>query len=100
METHSPQDLETDPRFPSGKWAGYYLLQQTKNQRHPTEMCLTFDRGIMTGDGRDKVGDFVIAGEYATDSGKCHWKKSYVDQHDVFYDGFNEGKGIWGVWSI
>ena len=26
--------------------------------------------------------------------------KRYLGKHDVFYQGFNEGKGIWGVWEI
>lgn len=100
MAHPTPHDLETDPRFPSGKWAGYFLMPHTKNQRHQMELCLTFRHGAMTGSGRDVVGEFVIAGLYAVDSGKCEWKKTYVRQHDVFYEGFNEGKGIWGMWHI
>jgi hypothetical protein len=28
------------------------------------------------------------------------WTKSYVGRHKVYYNGFNEGKGIWGTWDI
>ncbi len=31
---------------------------------------------------------------------ECHWTKTYVGAHDVFYKGFREGKGIWGTWEI
>ena len=91
---------ETDPRFPSGKWLGFYLMAQTGAQKHQTELMLTFADGRMQGDGRDKVGDFVCDGRYDLADGKCVWIKRYVGKHDVYYQGYNEGKGIWGVWSI
>ena len=37
---------------------------------------------------------------YDVADGRCHWTKRYLGKHDVFYKGFNEGKGIWGVWEI
>src|SRR5439155_19368297 len=61
---------------------------------------LTFKQGRLTGDGRDCVGLFVIHGRYSVEDGKCHWSKRYLGRHDVFYQGFNEGKGIWGRWEI
>ena len=64
------------------------------------ELHLTFSKGNMTGEGRDKVGAFIVRGSYTLGDGKCHWTKRYVKKHDVFYQGFNEGKGIWGVWII
>ena len=54
----------------------------------------------MTGEGRDWVGPFIIRGRYCTEDGKCHWQKRYLAKHDVYYKGFNEGKGIWGVWEM
>ncbi len=54
----------------------------------------------MTGEGRDWVGSFLIRGQYKLDSGKCHWTKRYIGKHDVAYQGYNEGKGIWGLWEI
>ena len=54
----------------------------------------------MTGEGRDMIGSFLIRGKYNIDDGKCHWSKRYVGKHDVAYQGYNEGKGIWGVWEI
>ena len=54
----------------------------------------------MTGEGRDRIGPFLIRGKYNVDDGKCHWSKRYIGKHDVAYQGYNEGKGIWGIWEI
>lgn len=54
----------------------------------------------MRGEGRDWVGPFIITGRYETESGKCWWTKKYLGKHDVAYQGYNEGKGIWGAWEI
>lgn len=92
-------ELETDPRFPSGPWTGFFL-QPVIPGRHLMELRLTFRHGQMTGAGRDWVGEFVIRGGYSVEDGKCHWSKRYLAKHDVFYKGYNEGKGIWGTWEI
>ncbi|MFL5341079.1 MAG: hypothetical protein ACJ8F7_13110 [Gemmataceae bacterium] len=97
-----PQDaqVETDPRFPSGPWTGFFLMPHTGSQRHPTQLTISFAGGTLTGGGRDAVGAFIVRGRYDTADGKCRWVKHYVGKHDVFYHGFNEGKGIWGLWDI
>jgi len=64
------------------------------------DLNLTFTKGSMSGDGNDDVGRFLIKGRYFTDTRECHWTKTYVGAHDVFYRGFREGKGIWGTWEI
>lgn len=64
------------------------------------DLFLDFSSGRISGDGVDGVGQFVIAGSYDGDSGECHWVKTYVGAHDVFYRGFREGKGIWGTWEL
>jgi len=64
------------------------------------DLDLTFANGLMSGDGRDDVGLFLIKGKYDAQSRECHWTKSYLGGHDVFYRGFREGKGIWGTWEI
>ncbi|MBX7105313.1 MAG: hypothetical protein K1X57_14615 [Gemmataceae bacterium] len=93
-------ELETDSRFPSGKWIGFYLMAETGSKRHPQELILTFRNGRMSGEGQDTVGKFVIEGKYTTDDGKAHWVKTYIGRHYVLYNGYNEGKGIWGMWEI
>ena len=64
------------------------------------ELHLTFASGLISGDGNDDLGRFLIRGKYDAASRECHWTKSYVGAHDVFYRGFREGKGIWGTWEI
>jgi hypothetical protein len=61
---------------------------------------LTFANGNVDGDGTDDIGTFRIHGRYDAASKECHWIKSYLGAHDVFYRGFREGKGIWGTWEI
>jgi hypothetical protein len=94
-----PIQLETDPRFPSGPWTGFFL-QKALPGRHLMELQLTFSAGTLSGEGRDWVGRFVLRGHYSLADGKCRWVKRYVAKHDVVYRGFNEGKGIWGIWEI
>ncbi len=99
MTPEQAAGMETDPRFPSGPWTGFFL-QRAIPGRHRMELRLTFRDGVMEGEGRDWVGAFVIRGRYSIDDGRCHWTKRYLGKHDVFYKGFNEGKGIWGVWEM
>jgi len=64
------------------------------------DLRLEFSNGLMTGEGNDDVGAFVIKGRYDSGTLECYWTKSYIGAHDVFYRGFREGKGIWGAWQI
>ena len=99
MDSPVPGDLETDPRFPSGPWTGFFLQAQLPG-RHLMEMRLNFRQGVLTAEGRDWVGAFLFRGHYDLADGRCYWTKRYLGKHDVFYQGFNEGKGIWGTWEI
>lgn len=95
----SGRPVETDDRFPSGPWKGFFLMPSSPD-RHGMELLLTFREGTILGEGRDRVGEFLVRGRYQTDDGKCWWTKRYVGKHDVSYLGYNEGKGIWGTWDI
>lgn len=95
-----PPPVETDERFPSGPWEGYFLQPTIRQGRSWMELILTFRAGVVTGEGRDWVGNFLIRGRYTLDDGKCWWSKRYVGKHDVAYQGYNEGKGIWGTWEM
>jgi hypothetical protein len=95
-----PEDVETDPRFPSGRWVGFWIQRHSPPGRHQTELTLTFSQGTLHGDGRDWVGTYSVRGRYNLADGRCHWTKAYQGKHSVAYDGFNEGKGIWGTWAI
>jgi hypothetical protein len=68
--------------------------------RHQMELILNFHQGVMTGEGRDLIGSFLFRGKYQLEDGKCTWTKRYIGKHDVAYQGYNEGKGIWGRWEI
>jgi hypothetical protein len=98
-DTTPMPELETDPRFPSGPWVGFFLQKEIPG-KHTMELRLNFANGSMTGEGRDWVGPFVIRGRYTVADGKCYWTKRYLGKHDVYYQGYNEGKGIWGRWEL
>lgn len=100
MDTLPPNPPgEQDGRFPSGPWTGFFL-QRGLPGRQWMELRLTFSNGRIRGDGRDRIGAFTFTGRYDVRDGRCHWMKRYIGGHDVAYAGFNEGKGIWGVWDI
>ena len=93
-----PLIVETDPRFPSGPWTGFFLQPGTP-ERHWMELDLAFRDGVMAGAGRDRVGKFAVSGRYHLDDGRASWTKTYLRQHSIAYSGYNEGKGIWGTWE-
>ncbi|HJZ93134.1 MAG TPA: hypothetical protein VKE40_19815 [Gemmataceae bacterium] len=98
----SPQgsvNLESDPRFPSGAWTGFFL-QYWLPGRHPTDLSLTCSGGELTGTGHDWVGPYTVDGRYDIATGRCEWTKQYLGKHSVAYRGTNDGNGIWGVWEI
>ena len=90
--------VEPDGRFPSGPWTGYFL-QPSLPGKHGMELLLTFRDGNILGEGRDWVGEFRIKGRYQVVDGKCWWTKAYLKKHSLAYQGYNEGKGIWGTWE-
>ena len=90
---------ETDPRFPTGRWVGFFTDKRLPG-KHQMELLLTFRQGEVNGEGRDKVGKFLVRGRYGVADGKCYWHKRYLDRHDVFYQGYAEDKGIWGTWEL
>ncbi len=96
--TPEPLAVEADPRFPSGPWTGFFL-QNVLPGRNWMELRLTFRDGVIDGEGRDRVGLFRINGHYDLVTGRCHWIKGYLKQHRISYQGYNESKGIWGVWE-
>ncbi len=96
---HPESQIEIDSRFPSGPWCGFFLMSHLPG-RHQMELHLTFRQGVMTGEGRDQIGAFLIRGRYQVEDGQCWWTKRYISKHDVSYRGYNEGKGIWGLWEI
>lgn len=85
--------------FPSGPWLGFYNFT-AGGERHWMELDLAFREGKIQGTGRDDVGRFVLRGGFDGQTRECHWTKTYVGAHDVWYRGFGEGLGIWGLWEL
>lgn len=90
---------ETDSRFPSGPWRGFWL-QKMFPGKNWMDLHLNFGEGKVAGLGKDWIGQFVIGGHYDLETGHCLLHKQYVGRHSLGYDGYNEGKGIWGTWEI
>src|SRR5690349_19925315 len=91
-------EVETDERFPSGPWTGFYIQL---GGRRAMELNLIFQGGTIRGEGRDIVGEFVIKGRYNLSDARVTIHKYYVRRHHVFYDGAaDQGKGIWGIWEL
>jgi hypothetical protein len=99
MKEHEFAEQEHDPRFPSGRWTGFFL-QVWLPGRHTTNLRLTCRDGELAGTGQDWVGPYTVDGHYDLGSGRCAWTKQYLGKHAVAYRGVNEGRGIWGVWEI
>ena len=89
----------SDCQFPSGQWFGFYTYAGGL-RRYLMDLVLEFKNGVITGEGADGIGIFVISGDYSTSTGECSWTKQYVGRHSVEYLGFRETKGIWGTWNI
>lgn len=85
-------------QYPTGPWRGYFIDPRERG-RQRMELLLEFGNERITGEGRDIVGPFVVDGRYEP-SEECHWTKSYVGQHDVFYSGRKQGKCIVGTWEL
>jgi hypothetical protein len=88
---------ETDARFPSGLWTGFYVQW---GQRGQQDLTLSFKNGQISGCGSDTAGEFEIEGQYDPSTGQCGLTKSYADSHDVEYEGKADPTGISGNWLL
>ena len=85
--------------FPSGPWTGFYNYGRS-TRKHRMDLVLTFCNHTISGDGSDDIGQFFLAGRFDDTNGECYWTKTYIGGHEVYYRGFREGKGIWGLWEL
>ena len=85
--------------FPSGPWTGFYNYGRS-TRKHRMDLVLTFCNHTISGDGSDDIGRFFLAGRFDDTNGECYWTKTYIGGHEVYYRGFREGKGIWGLWEL
>jgi hypothetical protein len=91
---------ETDPRFPSGPWSGFWIQEGMGRQK--MRLSLAFSGGKVSGFGTDIIGRFTFEGTYDLETGRCLMTKQYEGAHSVQYDGVNEADGmwLWGVWRM
>jgi len=90
---------ETDDRFPTGEWMGFYM-QPDGRRRYRMDLFLEFVPNAITGRGTDAIGEFAIRGAYDAATARCEWTKQYVGGHGVEYTGVAGRRGIVGRWSI
>ena len=103
---------EPDPRFPSGRWAGFYI-QDGRKVRMTVDLCFQRTqsrRGHVCGEGRDAEGPpFQMVGTYDLDQAKVALRKHYVRHHMVAYagdvapapaPGRSAGPMLQGSWQI
>ena len=86
-------------QFSSGQWVGFYTYS-SRSREFLMDLVLEFKQGILSGEGYDGIGGFVVAGVYSLVTNECNWKKTYVGRHTVEYRGFGENNGIWGTWTL
>jgi hypothetical protein len=99
VERSADAPVESDSRFPSGDWRGFYIQRGIKQRM---ELSLTFRDGRIVGCGIDPVGKFLIRGGYKIINGRAYLLKFYISKHRVNYMGWAEAVdgGIWGTWTI
>jgi hypothetical protein len=64
------------------------------------DLNLRFHKGRIDGDGADGLDTFVITGVYDAQKQECSWQKTYPTRPPVAYQGYRDGKGIWGRWLL
>ncbi|MFN3168760.1 MAG: hypothetical protein ACE37H_17015 [Phycisphaeraceae bacterium] len=88
---------ETDKRFPSGLWMGYWMQGYIKGRMRLT---LEFSGGKITGEGTDPVGLFDMKGIYSLKHNMVSMVKRYRGAHSVGYVGGAADGGLNGTWQI
>lgn len=91
--------METDSRFPTGPWHGFYL-EDHQPRRGWMHLYLSFENGTIKGEGTDYVGPWHAVGNYDQHTGVCQWAKQYLGKHKVQYQGIASKNGIQGQWKI
>jgi hypothetical protein len=84
----------------SGNWRGFY---RQIGRTFPQQQRMEFADGIVRGEGADRIGTFVIEGEYRAGGAnevRIGWIKTYTNAHSVLYLGVFDGARIRGRWEI
>ncbi len=91
---------ETDERFPSGHWIGWYRQYGTRSRML---IRIWFQHGKVHATGSDGIGPFTFSGRYDTESGDVSFVKTYIARPElveIFYQGRGEQKGVRGAWEF
>ena len=81
MRFEHARELETDARFPSGKWTGFFLQSQgPRPGRHKMELHLTFENGAVSGMNAGERKPMVPRDlpRYARRRTQRHYRRNYV----------------------
>ncbi|MBL8602828.1 MAG: M48 family metalloprotease [Myxococcales bacterium] len=95
-------DHQATPGGPSeGRYTGFFQYQGMK-QRHATRLDLQREGEVLSGQGRDADGAYVIEGLYAPETQNLRWRKRYDHGTVVLYQGrFDAARGvITGRWRV
>lgn len=95
------QVVEPKPKKPKVNWAGRY---EQFDQWHPMnfdDMQYGAKDGVVVGSGKDDVGGFEISGNLDLKTSHIKFRKQYIGQHYVDYEGDMDAKGdILGTYEI
>lgn len=86
--------------YPSGQWDGFW--EQTGFGRQSMlAFHLSFQAGVISGEGKDIIGRFIFDGLCDPTNGRVRMVKKYLGKHTVLYEGEPDGEGcIFGTWHI
>lgn len=104
-------EFESDPRFPSGPWEGFWAYD---GELASMNLYMQFVGGRVRGEGSDRIGMFDITGRYWTRHGTVVLRKHYRGYHVVRYRGssffpYLKGEsriasaldhGRWRIWPV
>ncbi len=85
-----------DLRDCSGPWSGFWIQELI---RGTMKLRLYISGEIVSGEGEDELGGFVVHGNYWPATEAVKFRKRYPT-HDVEYNGTWDGAMISGLWRI
>lgn len=80
----------------SGVWSGYWVQD---GNRGVMSLDIRIENNLISGQGSDEVGPFVLNGEYDS-QGNVKIVKNYTGAHTVIYGGLYQNDTIKGEWRI
>merc|ERR1711988_81800 len=86
-------------------WKGFFIQGGEKHEMEIPNLLIGFD-GIISGNGSDEVGNFIIDGVLNIDGSFSFYKKYFRkrsgqnEEFSVIYEGNVEGLSMNGLWSL